>query len=96
MNDTRSLSVVVDDEYATRERLVSLLEEAGRMFTRELVESALAERLNLADLTALYTQRVLAMVGGNKVRAARILGINRRTLYRRAARRAANGDGRKQ
>jgi DNA-binding NtrC family response regulator len=30
-----------------------------------------------------YIRKVLAAVGGNKTQAARILGLDRRTLYRR-------------
>jgi transcriptional regulator with GAF, ATPase, and Fis domain len=33
-----------------------------------------------------YLMRVLREVGGNKVKAARVLGIDRRTLYRMAER----------
>ena len=51
-----------------------------------LVEEAAARELSLHELTALYTEKILARVKGNKVRAARILGINRRTLYRRNGR----------
>ena len=36
----------------------------------------------LADLERRYTQHVLERVGGNKLRAAQILGISRATLYR--------------
>ncbi|MCH7869555.1 MAG: helix-turn-helix domain-containing protein, partial [Myxococcales bacterium] len=35
------------------------------------------------ELEDRYTAQVLEKTGGNKARAAKILGINRRTLYRR-------------
>ncbi len=54
----------------------------------ELLRLAAAREISLADLTEKYTEVVLAHTGGNKVRAARILGIDRKTLYRRAERRA--------
>ncbi|MBL9023464.1 MAG: sigma-54-dependent Fis family transcriptional regulator [Myxococcales bacterium] len=39
--------------------------------------------ITLNELEQRYVQRVLTAVGGNKSRAARILGIDRRSLYRR-------------
>jgi DNA-binding NtrC family response regulator len=55
-------------------------------FARSLVSVALEKQMSLRELEDLYTEEVLKSVGGNKVQAARILGINRRTLYRRGER----------
>jgi DNA-binding NtrC family response regulator len=46
---------------------------------------------SLHDVEERYIQAILAETGGNKVRAARILGIDRKTLYRRAERSARPG-----
>jgi len=43
----------------------------------------------LRELEDRYVDQILELTGGNKVRAARILGVDRKTLYRRAERRAA-------
>jgi two-component system response regulator HydG len=40
------------------------------------------ELLPLAEMERRYVLRVLEQVGGNKVQAAKILGINRATVYR--------------
>jgi two-component system response regulator HydG len=45
-----------------------------------------AEVVTLDELERRYILRVLALVGGNKSRAADILGVDRRTLYRRIER----------
>jgi DNA-binding NtrC family response regulator len=61
----------------------------------DFLREAAARGLTLHDLDELYTEEVLKRTGGNKVQAARILGIDRKTLYRRAerdARRAGKGD----
>ncbi|MCL6640345.1 MAG: sigma 54-interacting transcriptional regulator, partial [Candidatus Rokubacteria bacterium] len=41
-----------------------------------------ARRMTLEELKRWYVEQVLAETGGNKARAAEILGIDRRTLYR--------------
>jgi DNA-binding NtrC family response regulator len=49
----------------------------------ELVDSGETAPANLRDLEERHVQRVLKLAGGNKSRAARLLGISRRTLYRK-------------
>jgi two-component system, NtrC family, response regulator AtoC len=53
------------------------------------VRASAKRRLSLAELEELYIDEVLRSTGGNKVRAASILGIDRKTLYRRAERKAS-------
>jgi len=55
-----------------------------------LLRAAVQRRLSLHQLEELYIAEILRLVRGNKVQAARILGINRRTLYRRGERSAAH------
>jgi DNA-binding NtrC family response regulator len=52
-----------------------------------LIRSAAGQRLTLRELEDRYIDEILAQTHGNKVQAARILGIDRKTLYRRAERR---------
>jgi two-component system response regulator HydG len=49
------------------------------------------EVVTLEELERRYVQRVLTLVGGNKSRAAQILGVDRRTLYRKAEKWGENG-----
>ena len=60
--------------------------------TEQMLESAAARRMPLRELEDLYTERILELTGGNKVQAARILGIDRKTLYRRAERSEKAGE----
>ena len=52
-----------------------------------------SELVTAAELERRYMQRVLALVGGNKSRAAKILGFNRRTLYRKMGRTGGKANG---
>jgi two-component system response regulator HydG len=49
-------------------------------------ESMAPELLTLEDLERRHVQRVLSHCGGNRSQAAKILGIDRRTLYRKVKR----------
>jgi DNA-binding NtrC family response regulator len=49
---------------------------------RESPLSLIDDRPTLDELNRRYTQLILAETEGNKSRAAEVLGINRRTLYR--------------
>ena len=58
------------------------LPERIRVRTQETKNEDANELLPLAEVERRYVLRVLEQVGGNKVQAARILGINRATVYR--------------
>ena len=53
---------------------------------RSLIADAVSRHITLRELEELYTGEIMKCTGGNKVRAAKILGIDRKTLYRRAER----------
>jgi two-component system response regulator HydG len=61
--------------------------------TTDLARSAAERRLTLRELEVRYIDEIMQITGGNKVHAAKILGVDRKTLYRRAERR--NSEGRK-
>lgn len=59
-------------------------DERGRgEASSNFLEAAAANELTLTELADQYTAQILIRTRGNKARAAKILGINRRTLYRR-------------
>jgi DNA-binding NtrC family response regulator len=60
-----------------------------------LLENAVHRRLTLRELETLYISEIMKCTGGNKVQAARILGVDRKTLYRRAERSARTVPGRR-
>ena len=53
-----------------------------------MMRATAQRRLTLDEVQELYTEEVLSLTGGNKVQAAKILGVDRKTLYRRAERNA--------
>ncbi|MFP2959643.1 helix-turn-helix domain-containing protein [Myxococcus sp. 1LA] len=61
------------------------LRPAGRRRQRPdaLLSRASGEDAPLEEVERAYVRRVVEAQGGNKAAAARILGINRRTLYRK-------------
>ncbi len=66
------------------------LREANR--TAALVASASQQQLALRDVERAYVLEVLRSVEGNKTRASEILGLDRKTLYRKLAEYASEPD----
>ena len=50
-----------------------------------LLAGAVERELSLDELEREYIRRVLTKTGGHKARAAKILGLDRRTLYKKVA-----------
>ncbi|MEZ4391773.1 MAG: sigma-54 dependent transcriptional regulator [Polyangiales bacterium] len=57
----------------------------GAIAASSSLDALLEREPSLRDLERAYIRRVLEKTGGNKGRAAKILGLDRRTLYRKAA-----------
>jgi DNA-binding NtrC family response regulator len=49
----------------------------------DLLEKGLRDQYTMTQLESAYIKRVLLKVGGNKTRAAELLGLDRKTLYRK-------------
>ncbi|MDB4929029.1 MAG: Response regulator of zinc sigma-54-dependent two-component system [Myxococcaceae bacterium] len=71
---TRTDTITIDD---LPERIRTFQPERPMATPEEATEM-----MTLSELERRYLQRVLSLVGGNKSRAARVLGLDRRTLYR--------------
>lgn len=56
-----------------------------------LLDDAADAQVSLAQLERLYIAKVLRQTGGNKAKAAKVLGLDRRTLYRKVAEMQASG-----
>ncbi len=63
----------------------------GKDAADEFPRSAAQRRLSLREVEDLYIEEVMRLTAGNKVQAAKILGIDRKTLYRRAERSVRRG-----
>jgi DNA-binding NtrC family response regulator len=87
--NVRELANVVERAVALTEHDTIVLEDVrdrGGLATdptTELLSQAADRQLSLADVERGYIKRVLESTGGNVSRAARILGIDRRTMYRK-------------
>ncbi len=49
----------------------------------QFIEDAVEQTLSLAQVEWSYIRRVLEKLGGNKYQTAQVLGIDRKTLYRK-------------
>jgi DNA-binding NtrC family response regulator len=68
-----------DGELVTPDDLPAVLAQPRE---EDFLARAAERRWTIADLELAYARRVLAQTGGNKKHAARLLGIDRRTLHR--------------
>ena len=71
--------------------IARLLDSKGRVDGP--VEPAIGDDLTLEELERLHIQAVISRAGGNRTRAAQILGIERKSLYRKAQRLRIDLDG---
>ena len=86
----RALALAEDEEIdAASLPIAAEPGEAPATSPEATIRASAKRRLSLAELEELYIDEVLRSTGGNKVRAASILGIDRKTLYRRAERKAS-------
>jgi DNA-binding NtrC family response regulator len=88
--NVRELANVVERAVALTDHDTIVLEDVRDLpprapvdATGDLLAGAAARHLPLAEVERGYIRRVLDAEGGNVSRAARVLGIDRRTLYRK-------------
>ena len=98
--NARELENVIERSLALCERTVIEAEDLpvpagardGATSEASMLRGASEERMTLHELGDRYIEEILRQTGGNKMRAAEILGINRRTLYRRGDRSRARAE----
>jgi DNA-binding NtrC family response regulator len=85
--NVRELENIIQRAIALCQHEVVILEDLPTPVLQEadenLVEKGLREKYTLDQLEKEYIRKVLIEVGGNKTRAAEILGLDRKTLYRK-------------
>jgi len=88
--NVRELANVVERAVALTDHDAVVLEDVvdtgrgrGADPTAESLAAAARRQLSLAEVERTYIRQVLEATGGNVSRAARVLGIDRRTLYRK-------------
>ncbi len=83
----RSLALSEATEIGPEDFPRDLAEGGNREVSQaDLAHSASEQRLTLRELEVRYIDEIMKITGGNKVHAAKILGVDRKTLYRRAER----------
>lgn len=85
--NVRELANVIERAVALTEHEMIVLEDvrdlAAEPSTNDVLTQAAARQLSLDQVERGYIRKVLDECGGNVSRAARILGIDRRTMYRK-------------
>jgi len=83
----RALALSSSDQIDLADLPAADEDDDGRGGTADEFPRGTAQRrLSLREVEDLYIEEVMRLTGGNKVQAAKILGIDRKTLYRRAER----------
>ena len=83
----RALALSDDLELGTTDFLLSPIAKQQAQ-APSLLHAAAKNRVPLSEVEDRYIEEVMQITGGNKVQAAKILGVARKTLYRRAARKS--------
>jgi DNA-binding NtrC family response regulator len=85
--NVRELANTLERSVALTEHDTILLEDLAQAtqlpIDDNLLNNAVMQSLSLAELEITYIRRILEMTQGNKAQAAKILGIDRGTLYRK-------------
>ncbi|MEC4674846.1 MAG: helix-turn-helix domain-containing protein, partial [Nitrospirota bacterium] len=76
----RAVTLTQGERVTTEDLPAGIREVKGE---RQLIEEGIERLLPLEELERGYIKRMLEKTGGNKFRAAQILGIDRKTLYRK-------------